>query len=171
MKALIFVVPVLIIAAVLGLAFTGKIKIPGITPPGKAASAMYGSGHDDKTDVKTSKPAAAPAKPKAAVADSLPPKATPKTTRRDPDQGAVALAIVWNEIGTDELIAISKDWKDQDLVRVLGHMDNDKVAKFIDELAKGDDDGKIKADPLRASKLSKALQDQGSVVKQADKTT
>jgi len=171
MKALMFVVPVLLIGGVVVAAFMGVIKIPGITPKKGAATAAYATDHDDKPVAGTTKPTPAASKPAKTEA---PAKSPPKTVKKDPDQGADALATVWNEIDTPELIAMSRTWKDQDLVRVLTHMDNDKVAKFIDELAKGDDDTKLKPDPERASKLSKALQDLGSIVKTSgpgDKTT
>jgi len=177
MKALIFVLPVVVIAAVLGLAFTGKINIPGITPKKPAATAMYASDQSDKPVADKAKTPTPPSKPKpnqTASTSKRPAKAPANGPSKDIEQGADALATVWNEIDTPELISISKDWKDPDLVRVLAHMDNDKVAAFIDQLAKGNDASKVKPDPERASKLSKALQAQGSIVAPvggANKTT
>ena len=168
MKPLLFVVPVVIVATVAGLGLTGKINIPGLSPKPPVKSAPKGSDQIKagklvaSNDQSKTKPTSAPIK----ADETKKPKANSKITK-DPEQGADALATVWNEIDTPELIAISRNWKDDELVRVLTHMDNDKVAKFIDELAKGDPDSNVKGDPLRASKVSKALQDLGSIVKPA----
>jgi hypothetical protein len=159
-KAILAIVPVVIIGAVAGLGFAGIIKIPGITPKKALANAAKGYVQTEgkapvvaKTEPKT---------PTKAADDPAPTKLAPKPAKKDLDQGADALASVWNEIKTPELLKISANWKDDDLAIVLSHMDTSLVAKFLDEMAKG---GTDKPNPMRASKLSKILQDQGSIVK------
>ncbi len=165
MKWLLIVAPIVIVGIIAGLGVSGVIKIPGLSPAKSAKSAAINYGADsEKAPLKAASiPTTKTATP--AKRDAKQPKSEAKPAKKDVDQGADALATVWNEIKTPELISISKDWKDDDLVKVLVHMDNDKVAKFLDELAKGDEDTRVKGDPLRASKLSKVLQDLGSIVK------
>ena len=159
-KAVMAIVPVVLVAAVAGLGFTGVINIPGLTPKKVIKNANLAYAQADEKSV--SKPTKALAQIPAKKEDPKPEKAVPKVAKKDPDQGADTLATVWNEIKTPELIKISANWKDDELAKVLGHMDNSLVAKFLDEMAKG---GESKPNPVRASKLSKILQDQGSIIK------
>ena len=157
------IIPVVIIAIVAGLAFSGTINIPGITPVKKAKNAQAGYTEKDEK-LAQKKPATPTTAPKKL---EEPKKEPPKlaTTKLDPDQGADALAAVWNEIKVPELAKITANWKDEDLVKVLMHMDTDKVAKLLTQIATGDPVAKVDPKPERASKISKILQDQGSVVK------
>ncbi|MFI5385578.1 MAG: hypothetical protein ACHQ50_05590 [Fimbriimonadales bacterium] len=169
MKPIMAIVPVVIVAVIAGLGFAGVINIPGLTPKKavKNAAQMYAQKDDKPVAANTAaKPATTPA-----PADKPKPKPVVKPSDLDPDQGADAIATVWNEIETPSLITITKDWSDADLAKVLAHMDTDAVAKFLDEMARTGSGGK--PDPVRASKLSKVLRDQGAIIKpeEGKKTT
>lgn len=173
-KALVAVIPVVLIGVVAGLGFSGVVNIPGLTPK-KAVKNAADIYEKDKGDLKDSKPkkvAEKPVDPPPVVPQDDPKKKL--LSKQDPELGAQTLAAVWNEVKTPQLIRITKDWKDADLAKVLAHMDTDKVAKLLDALAKGDPEEKVDPNPVRASKISKVLRDQGSIVKgdqKTDKTT
>jgi hypothetical protein len=163
-KTMMAIIPVVIIAIIAGLGFSGVINIPGLTPAKKAKNAQ--AGYADKDDKLAQNKAATPtAPPKKQEAPKKEPPKVAELPKKNPDQGADALAAVWNEIKIPELAKITANWKDEDLVKVLMHMDTDKVAKLLTQIATGDSAAKIDPKPERASKLSKILQDQGSVVK------
>lgn len=157
-KVVMIIVPVVIIGAVVGLGMSGIVNIPGLSPKKKpkVAAAMYS---DKDAPPKSEKKAP----PKKKV---QPPKAKVKVQKitKDPALGAEALASVWNEVKVPELAKITATWKDEDLAKVLVKMDTDKVAKLLGQLAKGDPELKIPANPTRASNLSKRLQELGSLV-------
>ena len=148
-KLLIIGLPLaLVIVAVLGV--TGVLRIPGLTPKNakKNAAAMYASKDDKAKNTVAAKPAKKPPAPKKpAPIVSIPAK--------DETKGAQALAAVWNEIPVADLQKITKTWKDQELVPVLAQMDTSLVAQLL-----------AKFPPERASKLSKVLQEQASIVKE-----
>lgn len=153
MKKLIIIGIPLVLAIAGGLAFTGKINIPGITPKKSAAiaAAMYGRDKDQSkekfvAETKVDKPAVAPVtKSKAKL-----------TSRIDPAEGASSLATIWNELPVPALLKIIKKWKNPDLAVVMAQMDTGQVAKLLEGISKDE--------PDRASELSKALQKQGSIV-------
>jgi hypothetical protein len=155
------VLPVVIIAIIAGLAFSGVIDIPGISPK-KAAKNAVAAYTDKDEKLAENKPATPPpAKKEEPKKDAPKAPAVPK----DPEQGADALAAVWNEIPVNELMKITANWKDEDLTKVLMHMETEKVAQLLQLMAAGDQGAKVDPKPERASKLSKILQDQGSMVK------
>jgi hypothetical protein len=165
MKGMAIIVPVVLIVAVVGLGLSGVVNIPGLTPKKKAkvAAQMY-TEKDDKA-VSAKKPAKKP------VAKTQPtPKPKVKVTRmeRNAKKGAEALATVWNEMKIPELAQITASWKDDDLAAVLSYMDTGKVAKFLEQIAKGDPPNKVDPNPKRASELSKRLQELGSIVPPAE---
>jgi flagellar motility protein MotE (MotC chaperone) len=158
MKAVMIGVPVVILAIV-GLGMSGIINIPGLSPKKKAkiAAATY-------TD-KEEKPAK-DSKPKEQVAKKDPPpkpKVEVSQFTKDSKKGAEALAEVWNEVKVPELATITASWKEDDLAKVLAYMDTGKVAKFLEQIAKGEEP-KVKPNPTRASNLSKRLQELGSII-------
>jgi hypothetical protein len=148
-----FGIPILIVA-VLGLAFAGIINVPGVTPEKKKAVAakVYSSDKDQKPPKKASTP------PKLTPPNKKlpPPKVT--VTTKDIDKGAEQLAAVWDEMPVDKIVPIAETWKDPDLVRVFSHMDTGKVAKILAAVKDVD----------RASRLSRQIQEQGSVVVTGD---
>src|SRR4051812_36608755 len=112
---MMIVIPIVIIAVVAGLAFAGIVNIPGITPKKalKNSAAMY-TDKDGKPLQKKPAPVA-----KVPPKKEEPKKPAPKIEpiKKDEDQGADALAAVWNEIKTPELLKIAANWKDQDLAK------------------------------------------------------
>lgn len=162
-KLILIVVPIAILGIVAGLAFTGVINIPGITPAKPKKAAAPKPDQTKTVAAHTTAPPINPPKPQTSTQTAAP------AIRKDPDQGAEELAAVWDEIDTPELIRISANWKEDDLVPVMQHMDTGKVAKLLDEMAKGDPDAKRPPDPLRASKLSKVLQENSSIIKDSKK--
>lgn len=149
MKRLAFAIPV-VLAVVLGLAFAGVIPIPGI------------AGKKAKTPPKSApptppKPVSTP-RPTRVVKPPPPTVSVRATPPNDIEKGAASLASIWNGISPARIEAIAKDWKDEDLARVLAHMDDDKVAEFLSFIK----------DVGRASKLSRLLQDRASKPRKDD---
>jgi hypothetical protein len=161
-KLMMAIIPVLIIAIIAGLGITGTINIPGLTPK-KAQKNAIAAYTDKDEKLGKNKPATATLTKKPEEPKKDPPKTGP--VRKDPELGADALATVWNEVKIPELVKITSNWKDEDLAKVLVHMETEKVAKLLGQIANGDPEAKIDPKPERASKLSKILQDQGSLVK------
>jgi len=193
MKWLAILIPIIAAGAVVGLGMAGIVKIPGLSPAEKKAaqSAYAKDAQKDTADAKDAKDPKAAKDPGAAdsktasnapqtqsnpasgsklASDPQPPAPTgakSKPAKQAPptsDAGAKKLAQIWSGIDAPNLIAITSDWSDADLVKVLKNMDGDKVAEFLTALATQPDPGK-KPEPgkpsqgaLRASKLSKALE-------------
>jgi hypothetical protein len=165
-KLALVAVPVVLIVGVVGLGLAGVVQIPGLTPAKKSlkkASEMYVDKDDKGLATKPGNKTVVAKKPEPIRAK---PKVVPKTT--DPEQGAEALAAVWNEMKVPELTSITKTWSEAELAKVLMYMETDKVAKFLAGLVKGDPSAKITPNPTRASNLSKKLQALGSVLQSAD---
>lgn len=142
MKRLAFAIPV-VLAVVLGLAFAGVISIPGIGAKKAKAAPQAAPATTPKPVATTPKHFPKPPPPVVAVHPTPP---------DDPEQGAAALATIWNGISAARIEAIAKDWKDEELARVLAHMEDDKVAEFLSSIQ----------DVGRASKLSRILRDRAS---------
>lgn len=146
---LLIVLPLLLVGGgVVGAAKFGILKIPGLTPAQKGkmasnAAALYG-------DQPTAKPKVTqktkPSKPKEPV------RISPEPPKPDLEAGAKRLAKVWNELDVETLNGIVKNWKDDDLARVLSQMDIAKVAALLSKL-----------DANRASRLSEAMQLQAAI--------
>ncbi len=149
-KVIIILLPILILGTVAGLAFTGIVNIPGITPKAKKkATQLYSETNDPKVaeKKKSTEPKAIPSKP-------TPPTLTAKVvTETKPEVGEKKLAKLWNEIEAPALIAMVKDWKDEEVAKIFIKMDASKVAEVLGSL-----------EPKRASAISRALQKQASVV-------
>lgn len=77
----------------------------------------------------------------------------PPTTKVDPEEGAMKLAKLWNELEAPKLLAIARDWKDPELARVATKMEPEKVAEVLAAMP-----------PKRASSLSREMQRLASVV-------
>jgi hypothetical protein len=157
MKIWMILIPIVLLGIGVGLAMTGIVNIPGISPKSaKVASDLYASDNDNPVSktavVNPTATAAKPPKPK-------PPTVDPDKPTIDPDKGAKKLAGLWNGIEVAQLVPIVKDWKDEDLVKVLAKMDPDKVAELLSAL-----------EPKRASLLSRFVQKLGSIVPPPPKT-
>lgn len=119
--------------AVFGLAMSGKINIPGITPKKKPIAAAVAKQ-------KTVEPVIEPKEKKEEKVVAKP--QTPEEIK----QGAVKLAEVWNEVPTDKLSKVVSKWKPSELALVLNEMDPTKAAEVIAEM-----------DEKTASAVSRAL--------------
>lgn len=115
MIGVILLVLVISVGAAIGLAMTGKINIPGLTPKKKPI------------------PAAVPTEKKKLPVDSTkkepePEKAPAPTNTK---QGAAKVAEVWNEMQTADLAKLIEKWKPTELAIVLNEMDAAKVASVL----------------------------------------
>lgn len=161
MKKMIFIlIPVLAIGGVVVAGLKGIINIPGLTPKkakgglygegaglyGEGAS-MYGEGKED--------PAGEPPEETAKTPDPEPKKKADEPTI-DPIVGAKKLAKLWNNLETSQLLLIIKDWKDEDLARVLAQMDPEKASALLASMAS--------TQAPRASKLSAIIEQNASKV-------
>lgn len=151
-KLIIILIPIILLGTGAGLALTGIIKIPGITPKAKAkATQLYTESPETKV-VDTKPEAAAPAPAKKPIAK--PPKVEADIlVENKPEAGQKKVAKLWNEIEAPALVAMVRDWKDPELAGILIKMDAAKVAELLSAL-----------DPKRASSISRELQKQASIV-------
>lgn len=161
-KAIIFLLPLVLLGVGGFLVFTGKVKIPGVNlgPKQKAndlyaadkANSLYTADKDGKsTAVAKNEP---PKKETPKKDDKkTPPKVVVDAFENKPEVGQKKLAKLWNEMEPTTLSGITKDWNEKDLAGILVRMDTAKVAEFLSSL-----------DPKRASKLSRELQKQASIV-------
>ncbi len=117
MIGLILLVVFVTVGVVFGLAMSGKINIPGITPKKKPIPAAV------------AKPKAAPSPKTETPAKAKDESKTPVVT--SVKQGAVKLAEVWNEMPTSNLVMVVEKWKPSDLALVLNEMDPAKVAEVL----------------------------------------
>ena len=132
MTGLVLLVVFIGAGAVFGLAMSGKINIPGITPKKKPIPAAAAKPKPKaKAIVAEESPVGDAEKPASLVATK---------------QGAVKLAEVWNEMPTPKLIKVVDKWTPTDLALVLNEMDPEKVADVLGTL-----------DPKKASTVSHAL--------------
>src|SRR5688572_23290132 len=117
-------IPIVLVGALAGLAFSGIIEVPGISPAKKKAKAAadYAETKDPNDQMALKKPAAkppteaedAPAEPTAEV--------TAAVTEVKPELGAKKLGSLWNEVEATSLGEIVENWKDEDLSKVLVKM-------------------------------------------------
>lgn len=144
-KALLVIVPLLLLCVTSALVLTGVIKLPflklGKKKPAAVANQTPAKATPPKKPATTFKPSSKPVvalKPKPSV---------------DPAQGAKKLAKLWNEMDSTKLSLLIKDWKDPEAAKVLVLMDADRVAELLSKLP-----------PAKASSLSKSIQKIASVV-------
>ncbi|MBS1722941.1 MAG: hypothetical protein JSS66_08315 [Armatimonadetes bacterium] len=147
-KLIMVVVPVVAIGTLLGLALTGVVSVPGLSPKKKSGAALYAQGAAAYAEKKEEVPVAkAPEEPKQA------PKPHAEVPASDAEAGAKKLAQYWNNVPTPKLVELSKGFSETDLALVLVKMDPEKVAEFLSAL-----------DSRRSAKLSKELQRVASLV-------
>jgi hypothetical protein len=169
-KIVLIALPVVLLGVGAGLVLTGIIKVPGLSPKGKAAAKanqLYAETKDPK-DPKNAKTAKDDKKveEKKPVVAKAPPKEDKKTpppqvdaavlVENKPEVGQKKLAKLWGEMEVPALNEITKDWKDPELAAVLVKMDSAKVAELLAVM-----------EPKRASKISRELQKQASIVPRA----
>ena len=154
MKALVITIPILLVGAALGAAFTGHLPFfgggdkPVIGEVRKSADAGdAGIAAETEPAVPeiaspTPEPQEDPVDEVEAVVDEI-----------DADQGARMLAKIWNEINYRELAGIIVVWQDEDLALILSHMEKRTVAEVLSLLG-----------PERAVQLSEEIKALASVV-------
>jgi len=148
--ALAVLLPLIIVGGVVGAAFAGLIKIPGITPK---KAAMYGeANYLDKEDAP--KPTPAPeGEPKPEPKEAKePPKPKVQVTSEDPvldeEQGAKKLAAIWNNMEAAQVLRLAAETNDNDLARIMAKMDAELVAEVLGTMP----------DARRAARLSLAIE-------------
>jgi len=137
-KVLFIVLPLILVGGgVVGAAMMGVVNIPGLTPAKKKslAAAQYAETKEEEPVAQRKDP-----EPEASIVPVEPPP--------DMEKGRRALAKLWNEIETTQIIAISADWKDDDLAEQLRYLAPDKVSEILEAMK-----------PERASKMSKMIQE------------
>ena len=106
------------VGAVLGLAMSGKINIPGVTPKKKPIPAAAAT-------VKPKPPVVQPKK------EDKPIETTKAPTAAENKLGYTKVAEVWNEMPIEKLSKIVDKWKPTELARILNEMDPTKVAEIL----------------------------------------
>lgn len=144
-KAILVIIPLVLIGAVIGLAMAGVVNIPGLTPKRAKPPTLYGDKDEKKATEEAKPPKQAPVK-EPVVAET-------KIEKPDAEKGAKKLAQLWNNMPSAKLAEVAKEFQDKDLAPVLVVMDPEKVAELLGLL-----------DSKRSAKLSKELQRVASVV-------
>lgn len=131
-KILIFVVPLLVVGAVVGAGVMGLVPIPGLSLAKKkaAAASLYSEAKDESAPVA-----------------KRPKKEEPRPLEPNLEKGRAELAKVWNELEPAVIVAMAEKWPDEDLARQLVHLETEKTAAVLSLMK-----------PDRASKISKVLQ-------------
>lgn len=150
--ALAVALPLLIAGGVVGAAYAGVVKIPGLKLPGMKAASTAAANYTDKEDKK---PEAKPVEPQATIEPE--PKAelapTPKP-EADPELGAKKLAGIWNNLNAPDIVRIAATYEDANFARVLSKMDSEKVAKVLAEIK----------DSKKAAAISRLIESQASAI-------
>ena len=142
-KALIVLIPLILIGSVVGLALKGIIKIPGLTPAKKTALAagLYGEVKEKPQEKESKKPPKAEDKKKEA------PVVSAEVVPPDVEAGLKKIAGLWNSLETTNLMLITAKWKEKDLAPIFLRMEKDKVSAYLAAIK-----------PEKASSLSLAIQ-------------
>ncbi len=149
--ALAVLLPLLIVGGVVGAAFAGLIKIPGITPK---KAAMYGEANYllDKDDAPKPTPAPEEEPKPETKEEKEPPKPKVQVTSEDPvmdeEQGAKKLAAIWNNMEAAQVLRLAAETNDNDLARIMAKMDAELVAEVLGTMP----------DARRAARLSLAIE-------------
>lgn len=142
MKFLIIIcVAVVVIGGLfLGLAYSGTITVPGITPKKQAKSnRAEEQPSGNVTEIK---------QPEAVIEPPAPlvpqPKAEePPNIQKD---GTERVAKIWSSMDTDALVKLLETWEDGDALLVIAKMEDKKLAELLSALP-----------AERAARLSKGL--------------
>jgi hypothetical protein len=144
--AILAVVVVILGGGFFGLAKSGMVQVPGLSPAKKPQpEAPKEEPEKAKQAVPLKEKKAKPQPPQVQISSEV--------KRVDPEEGNARLAKLWNEVETKNLLEIVKDWKDLELAAVLSRMSADKVAELLAEM-----------EPKRASRLSREIQKKASLL-------
>ncbi len=131
---------VVALGLVLGLGFTGVLKIPGITPKKSTANATQEDAPKEevaKTNQETNSQSPKAKNPKTKNPDA------PSPNSKD---GSERLAKIWSLLDAETVGEILKGWSDEEAISVLTKMDDKKLAEVLSALP-----------PERAAKLSQRI--------------
>ncbi len=138
------IVLVLLGGGFFGAAFTGMVKIKGITPKSKLAKQAAPT-----TAAKAEEKPAEAAKPEASTPEPVAEAPKPKPVPVDLEKGAAAVAEIWNNLPNDRVLAITANWEIPDIARVFGLMETEKTAAILSMMK-----------PDEASRISEEIQRQ-----------
>lgn len=142
-----------------GLVQAGKVKNPAVKS--MIANLTKPKPKTPAEQLAQQKPAeavsepAAPEEPKVEE-EQAPPKKKPKPVPQptiDPEVGAKKIALVWDTMEPDAVVKVAKTYKDAEFARVLSQMETEKVGAILAAL-----------DPKRAAKVSRQIEQMGSVI-------
>ncbi len=131
--------------------YSGMVELPFM--PKQKGGQPPAEKSDQPVKLPTPPPASVPAATKTV---------TPPAKSKEPEVVAVApdhsrgdrkLAELWNAIETPKLLELTKDWREEDLARVMLKMDSSVVAEYLAAMP----------DPKRASSLSRRIRDLASI--------
>ncbi len=147
MKFLIIIcVAVIVIGGLfIGLAYSGTITVPGITPKKQAKTDQIElqiaeeEPSGNVTEVK---------QPKEVIESTPPPVSQPKAEEPPSIQkdGTERVAKIWSSMDTDALVKLLETWEDGDALLVIAKMEDKKLAELLSALP-----------AERAARLSKGL--------------
>ncbi|MBL8087806.1 MAG: hypothetical protein JNM85_07015 [Chthonomonas sp.] len=140
------IVLVLLGGGFFGAAFTGMVKIKGITPKSKLAKQAAPA---PATAAKAEEKPADAAKPEASTPEPVAEAPKPKPVSVDLEKGAAAVAEIWNNLPNDRVLAITANWEIPDIARVFGLMETEKTAAILSMMK-----------PDEASRISEEIQRQ-----------
>jgi hypothetical protein len=129
------------------LAFMGIINIPGITKK-KSKTVVAGKAKPKPTSRRS---------PVISPTVKPPSVNRPYVATEDPQQGAIKLAAVWNEMPTDKLSIILNNWNATQAARVLNEMEPERAAAALAIL-----------EVKKSSAISQEMQVLGSKLKVAE---
>ncbi|MCH7904083.1 MAG: hypothetical protein IH944_05885 [Armatimonadetes bacterium] len=154
MKALAITIPILLVGAALGAAYMGYLPFFGSDDKSATIESPASPARAEQTATTQAEPAApVPVNPTPDPPQDQGDTADVKLDEIDPDQGAHAVAKIWNEIDARELAGIIVVWQDNDLALILSHMERRTVAEVLSLLG-----------PERAVQLSEQIKALASVV-------
>lgn len=147
MKFLIIICVVVVVVGglLIGLAYSGTITIPGITPKKQAKS---GSTEEQVAEEKPSGNVTEVKQPEEVIENTPPPASQPKAEEPPSIQkdGTERVAKIWSSMDTDALVKLLETWEDGDALLVIAKMEDKKLAELLSALPSE-----------RAARLSKGL--------------
>lgn len=156
--ALAVLVPLLGAGGVLGAAYAGVLKIPGLKLPGiktKSVAANYTDSDDKATELAKKEEESKPIEVEVTAEPEIEPQIIKEPEPVvDPELGAKKLAAIWNSMNAVDIVRISANYKDPEFARVLSKMESEKVAKVLAEIK----------DPKRAASISQEIESLASII-------
>jgi hypothetical protein len=130
--------------------YSGMVEVPFL--PEKEAAPVAAEKETEEPKEPVAPPASVPAVAKPTPV-AKPKKPEVVVVAPDPARGDRKLAELWNAIETPKLMELTKDWREEDLARVMLKMDPSVVAEYLAAMP----------DAKRASSLSRRIRDLASI--------